>query len=81
MPSTGGVFVVDILYRIGRADGDGAQGKGGVEVMRRVLWDRKAEGGFPGSLLSSFNFAFFLFYVFHIVLPFAVLIYVREPAC
>jgi len=42
-PSTGGVFVV-ALYVAGEVAGEGRE----VEVQKHVLWDRKAEGGFPG---------------------------------
>src|SRR5271163_3489496 len=35
MPSTGGTFVITLLCRRGE------------EVVETVVWDRKAEGGFP----------------------------------
>jgi len=41
-PSTGGVFVV-ALYVAGEV----TEESGEVEVKKHVLWDRKAEGGFP----------------------------------
>ncbi len=39
-PSTGGVFIVEIVYE------DITQ-SAGATIQRRLLWDRKAEGGFP----------------------------------
>jgi len=39
-PSTGGTFVVEIFYS------PGTQGDS-INIKRRILWDRKAEGGFP----------------------------------
>jgi len=70
VPSTGGVFIVAILYQstpssfpssssttatTSSADdrGDGVNNGERVEVKKQVLWDRKAEGGFPGSSLDS----------------------------
>jgi hypothetical protein len=40
-PSTGGTFIVS-LYSSKYAP------EIGIEVQHHVLWDRKAEGGFPG---------------------------------
>ncbi|KAH8880699.1 hypothetical protein GQ53DRAFT_703417, partial [Thozetella sp. PMI_491] len=40
-PSTGGVFVVEIVFT------DTAAASPDAAVQRRVLWDRKTDGGFP----------------------------------
>ena len=61
-PSTGGTFIVKLYHATpsslepspstaeegtaARGDGDGK-----VEVKEYLLWDRKAEGGFPGTFL------------------------------
>ena len=46
-PATGGVFVVEITTPAVAAD-DGTPGAAAPQVRRRrVLWDRKTDGGFP----------------------------------
>ena len=56
IPSTGGVFVVDIFHDMsGRKTEDedareGEKSTGGIRVESTRLWDRKVEGGFPGML-------------------------------
>lgn len=40
IPATGGLFTVHLTYRQG-------DGSGEAEVKEVLLWDRKAEGGFP----------------------------------
>ncbi|KUJ21124.1 uncharacterized protein LY89DRAFT_681731 [Mollisia scopiformis] len=42
-PSTGGTFVVHLYNAV--PDGSGVEGK--VTIQQHLLWDRKAEGGFP----------------------------------
>lgn len=48
-PSTGGTFVVHLYNAV--PDGSGVDGK--VTVQQHLLWDRKAEGGFPGMFYLS----------------------------
>jgi len=43
-PSTGGTFIVEIFYAPSKPTTDGEDN---IEVQHHVLWDRKAEGGFP----------------------------------
>lgn len=40
IPATGGIFQVHLTYREGGGGGNG-------EVKEVLIWDRKAEGGFP----------------------------------
>lgn len=47
-PSTGGTFVVKLFHGFSEEGGEG-----GVEVKEYLLWDRKAEGGFPGLSFTS----------------------------
>ncbi|KAA6415915.1 MAG: hypothetical protein FRX48_00634 [Lasallia pustulata] len=48
IPSTGGVFTVDIIYAPSRpADETTDTGAAEVKTQTRRLWDRKSEGGFP----------------------------------
>lgn len=46
-PSTGGTFIVN-LYHAASSSNDGP-----VAVKEYLLWDRKAEGGFPGMSFFS----------------------------
>ncbi|KAI0014072.1 Rdx family-domain-containing protein [Xylariaceae sp. FL0662B] len=50
-PSTGGTFVVSIAYLQqtpdGPEDSSSAAASDNPTVQQRVLWDRKADGGFP----------------------------------
>ncbi|CZR66191.1 uncharacterized protein PAC_16092 [Phialocephala subalpina] len=48
-PSTGGTFVVHLYNAV--PDGSGVDGK--VTIQQHLLWDRKAEGGFPGMFYLS----------------------------
>ena len=50
-PATGGVFTVAIVYATSTnaAAPDGGEFAGDVTVQSKVLWDRKADGGFPGT--------------------------------
>jgi predicted Rdx family selenoprotein len=41
-PSTGGVFLVKLYQAVPSSDGQSSI------VQEYVVWDRKAEGGFPG---------------------------------
>ncbi|KAI9798089.1 MAG: hypothetical protein M1833_004986 [Piccolia ochrophora] len=45
IPAVGGTFVVEIWHAVGSGEGGAARS----EVKKRVLWDRKAEGAFPGA--------------------------------
>jgi predicted Rdx family selenoprotein len=47
-PSTGGTFVVKLYHAPPSADG------GPASIQEHLLWDRKAEGGFPGPLIDLF---------------------------
>ncbi|MCJ1303681.1 hypothetical protein MMC08_006491 [Hypocenomyce scalaris] len=48
VPSTGGVFTVDLLYApISNPDKNAEDGTGEVKTQTQTLWDRKTEGGFP----------------------------------
>src|SRR5271168_762459 len=52
-PSTGGTFIVSMYYSSEFAAG----GEDPVQIQHHVLWDRKAEGGFPGrSLVFHLSF-------------------------
>lgn len=44
-PSTGGTFIVN-LYTAATTSTSSEDGE--VHVLKHLLWDRKAEGGFPG---------------------------------
>lgn len=46
IPATGGLFSVVLTYLPTQAAGV----EGEVKVKSVLLWDRKAEGGFPGRL-------------------------------
>ncbi|KAM3453534.1 hypothetical protein MY3296_003765 [Beauveria thailandica] len=49
-PSTGGTFIVTIHHASEETtslSGSGSGGSGGEGTSRRVLWDRKVDGGFP----------------------------------
>lgn len=62
MPATGGVFTVTILHYLPSTalsamddvvDSDataGAAAAGGVDLVETLLWDRKTQGGFPGTV-------------------------------
>ncbi|KAF2109323.1 hypothetical protein BDV96DRAFT_652168 [Lophiotrema nucula] len=43
IPSTGGLFTVELTYVPPQSTEDG----GDIEAKKVLLWDRKAEGGFP----------------------------------
>lgn len=45
-PSTGGAFFVHVVT-LSPSSATEAEGKGEVEV-ETLIWDRKAQGGFPG---------------------------------
>ena len=45
IPATGGIFTVNLTYKKLKADG---LTDGELEATTVLLWDRKAEGGFPG---------------------------------
>jgi len=51
-PSTGGTFIVHLYHT---AESDRGADDGVVAVQKHLLWDRKAEGGFPGNLLLSLS--------------------------
>ena len=46
IPSTGGIFTVNLAYKKLKDDG---LTEGEVEATTVLLWDRKTEGGFPGA--------------------------------
>lgn len=49
IPATGGLFTVTLSYlpqRVGEGREDGMKDK--IQPQTVLLWDRKAEGGFPG---------------------------------
>ena len=59
-PSTGGVFTVQVTAYQEPADQESAATAGGAasrEIVQKGLWDRKVDGGFPGTLrpLVAFN--------------------------
>ncbi|KAF2796089.1 hypothetical protein K505DRAFT_238510 [Melanomma pulvis-pyrius CBS 109.77] len=43
IPATGGLFTVELTYAYAESQQKGAD----VEIKKVLLWDRKAEGGFP----------------------------------
>jgi len=45
-PSTGGTFIISLYVSVRLNEGD-------IRVQYHVLWDRKAEGGFPGTSFSA----------------------------
>jgi predicted Rdx family selenoprotein len=45
-PSTGGTFIVSLYVSVPLNEGD-------IRVQHHVLWDRNAEGGFPGTSFSA----------------------------
>lgn len=59
-PSTGGTFVVKLFHASPSSSAEKMEG-GEVEVKEYLLWDRKAEGGFPGSLFCLFLISLFCF--------------------
>ena len=53
IPSTGGVFTIDIVHKAQASTGGGDDGRTPLvdqssETISTRLWDRKTEGGFPG---------------------------------
>jgi predicted Rdx family selenoprotein len=71
IPATGGLFTVTVSY-IPQSIGQQGDGKGDKVLPQTVLlWDRKAEGGFPG----MFNFRIFLILVNSISFLFLITIY------
>ena len=44
IPATGGLFTVHLTYK---PESEGAAGDGDVQAQEVLIWDRKAEGGFP----------------------------------
>ena len=49
MPATGGKFAVDLLYLREVENG----GVGETCLVKREIWERKKEGGFPGTFSLS----------------------------
>lgn len=45
IPATGGLFAVHLTYK--PQQNEGASADGDVQVQEVLIWDRKAEGGFP----------------------------------
>jgi predicted Rdx family selenoprotein len=52
VPKTGGVFTVTIWH--------GTMNDGQITTQESILWDRKRDGGFPGTFLF-FSFSSFIF--------------------
>lgn len=69
MPSTGGVFVIDITYIVVAPTDITSSQAGGGRVLSDIpstkqttrLWDRKVDGGFPGKSSYIFHFFFHTF--------------------
>ena len=51
IPATGGVFTVDIVHAAPQSD-QGAVNEQSLITQTTRIWDRKAEGGFPGTSLK-----------------------------
>ena len=45
IPATGGLFTVHLTYKPQQSEGGAADGD--VQAQEVLIWDRKAEGGFP----------------------------------
>lgn len=68
MPSTGGVFVIDITYIVVVSTDTTSTQAGGGRVLSNIpstkqttrLWDRKVDGGFPGMSSYIYIYIFFL---------------------
>lgn len=75
VPSTGGVFVIDITYIVVVPTDITSTQSGGGRLLSNIpstkqttrLWDRKVDGGFPG--MSSYSFFFFLLFHLHTLCP------------
>jgi predicted Rdx family selenoprotein len=52
-PSTGGIFTVHLYHAPPRSDSSSDE----PLVQKHLLWDRKAEGGFPGIFSLSLSFS------------------------
>ena len=48
VPSTGGVFTIDIVHAGSPSDPQAVSQEGQLTTQTSRLWDRKTEGGFPG---------------------------------
>ena len=48
VPSTGGVFTIDIVHAGTPSDPQTVSQEGQLTTQTSRLWDRKTEGGFPG---------------------------------
>lgn len=57
VPATGGVFIVDIIYTSAQADQEFVDRQRSTTQTAR-LWDRKAQGGFPGTLSRDYSVMF-----------------------
>jgi predicted Rdx family selenoprotein len=54
VPATGGVFIVEIVYSPAAvADPESSESSESSKVLKKVLWDRKAEGGFCGTYMAK----------------------------
>lgn len=76
MPSTGGVFVIDITHAVVPTTHTSTQSDGGVlssplQDERNIppttqttrLWDRKVDGGFPGTYYVYFTSILYLIFI------------------
>lgn len=54
IPRTGGVFTVTVFHSPSPST---AAGDGNGNVKESVIWDRKRDGGFPGTCLSPLPFS------------------------
>ena len=84
VPSTGGVFVIDITHVVVPTTHTSTQSDGGVLSLplqdeRKIppttqitrLWDRKVDGGFPGmSYISHSFYSYWVFFSFFFFPPF-----------
>jgi predicted Rdx family selenoprotein len=53
VPVTGGVFTVTIWHATATASSEGE-----VTTQEILLWDRKRDGGFPGTIMKVESFLF-----------------------
>jgi predicted Rdx family selenoprotein len=59
VPATGGIFTVTLAYipqkiAADSKDQEDKEDKSDIQVQTVLLWDRKAEGGFPGTSFQQY---------------------------